>query len=136
MILIEYGTTNLVALTLAEKSSTATPTYLFSFTNDFSGEDIVFTAPDTSLWPSRYNSFEITSVTDQVDVDLQDGKILMEAEGYWTYAVYEMATPSTDPGDAVGLVETGKVLLRKTACAVPEYDPEADIVPVYDPACD
>jgi len=80
-----------VALTLREKSNTLIPlTYTFSATNIQTNEVISFALTDISLYPNRYNFFEI------------DGTLFSENE--YIYSV------SQDLGE---VVETGKLLAYK-----------------------
>jgi hypothetical protein len=93
MITINKNTSNLVALTLTEKSLLTGDTYnLFVFTNQSTGVEKVFTATDTSMYKQRYNQFEITeSATTE---NLLSGLIHMTGNtSEWTYSVYESSTP-------------------------------------------
>lgn len=93
MITINKNTSNILALTLSEKSLLTGATYnLFVFTNQSNGIEKVFTATDTSMYKQRYNQFQITeSATTE---NLLSGLIHMTGNtGEWNYAIYESATP-------------------------------------------
>lgn len=138
MILLNQHTENTVVLTLEEKRTTEDPDFVFEFTNDFTGRSVVFFAPDTSTWPSRYNRFAVTLVETPEEASPWTGHIYMAEPGYWTYRVHEMLPVSPvqlDTAESVNVVETGKVLLVAPDCVVPSYDPADATVPSYDPGC-
>jgi hypothetical protein len=60
MILLQTGRTNTVELSLKEKSTLASPYYLFRFINDSDNRSTYFVSSDVSSFPERYNKFYIT----------------------------------------------------------------------------
>ena len=110
MILLLTATTNTVELTLKEKSTLATPYYLFEFTNDSSKTPLLFTAADNSLNKDRYNSFNITLTGGTVNYSA--GTIGNLNSGFYQYNIYEQtAQYNLYVSATTSTVETGKVLV-------------------------
>lgn len=63
MISINKDTVNNLVFTLTEKSQLPNPYYLFSFTNDSSGEVRLFNMEDISGYPRRFNEMELTETS-------------------------------------------------------------------------
>ena len=110
MILIDKNTANTVILELTASTTITAPYYVFSFVNDFTREQKVFTTLDLSNFICRYNRFEITEVP-LADEDLLTGLVNLRPNGFWTYTVYESPTVTID---LTGLtaIQTGKVYVR------------------------
>lgn len=86
-------------LTLAEKTTIANPTYLFSLTHRLTNNAYNFILADTSSYPTRYNEFEITEGT----------TVTLDA-GEYEYEIYAQTSPTNlDPTLANELVEEGIV---------------------------
>jgi hypothetical protein len=113
MINLNFGNNN-VALTLKESTTISNPNYLFQFINATSLEEVVFIASDTSNFKDRYNLFVIQLVAKNA-INLLNGQIYLNDNGYWTYKVYQQASPTNLNLELTGaLVETGKVLYNFT----------------------
>ncbi len=84
MIYINKGEVNSIVLTLTEVSTLTSPYYLFVFQNEMNptSDPILFTAPDDSDYPERFNLFYLD---EPVDVELMKGQ--------YTYSVYESTIP-------------------------------------------
>ena len=105
MIYLQRGATNSVVMTLTEKSELNNPYFLFSFTNNTSGDEKLFNMVDISGYRRRYNRFELVETTSE---DLPNGKVELEY-GWGRYEVYESATQSLDINDTTGrILEQGK----------------------------
>jgi hypothetical protein len=139
MISIIKGQPNDVVLTLTEKSSLSSPTYLFEFINDLLNTRVVFIDQDNSLNPDRYNEFYIYEITGTTySVNLLEGYVELEA-GDWTYNIYEQSSPTDLDTSNASLVETGKV--EVTGNNIEQWDIGSDediysnyeILPTYDP---
>lgn len=125
MIRIERGSTNPVALTLAERVTISPVAFVFKFVGDQSGIEKVFAAEDQSSFTDRYNFFEI--VEDDVE-DLHAGTVSLE-EGYHHYYVYQVdpATPTTITLDGTEtLLEQGKALVTDASTPPVTYYTEND----------
>jgi hypothetical protein len=86
-------------LTLTEKTTISTPTYLFSLTHRLSNVQYNFILTDTSAYIERYNEFAITEGT---TVTLDAGEYL--------YEIYAQTSANNlDPALANELVEQGIV---------------------------
>ena len=86
-------------LTLTEKTTISTPTYLFSLTHRLSNVQYNFILTDTSAYIERYNEFAITEGT----------TVTLDA-GEYQYEIYAQTSPSNlDPALANELVEQGIV---------------------------
>jgi len=113
MINLNFGNNN-VALTLKENTTISNPNYLFQFINATSLEEVIFIASDTSNFKDRYNLFVIQLVAKNA-INLLNGQIYLNDTGYWTYNVYQQASPTNLDIKLTGaLVETGKVLYNFT----------------------
>jgi hypothetical protein len=113
MINLNFGNNN-VALTLKESTTISNPNYLFQFINATSLEEVVFIASDTSNFKDRYNLFVIQLVVKNA-INLLNGQIYLNDNGYWTYNIYQQASPTNLNLELTGaLVETGKVLYNFT----------------------
>lgn len=108
MILINKGQNNYIWVTLEEKTTLTSPTYLFKFTNDVTGSSVKFIAVNSSSYTDRYDKFLITETSGSVN--LTSGVITLSPSGSWSYIIYEQtSTTSLDENLATGIVEEGKV---------------------------
>ena len=100
MIQMTKGATHNIILTLTEKATTASPIFLFVFTNRSSNEEIKFIkASDTDISPykERYDKFVIVTNT----------YFAFSLEGQYTYNVYQNTNfTNLDPTGLV-LLENG-----------------------------
>ncbi len=107
MVQLTKGLTQNIILTLTEKATTATPIFLFVFTNRSSNEEVKFIKlnnQDISLYKERYNKFSIV-VNDYFANSL---------DGQYTYNVYQNSnTTNLDPTGLV-LLENGILELIDT----------------------
>jgi hypothetical protein len=86
-------------LTLTEKTTISTPTYLFSLTHRLTNTAYNFILTDTSAYVERYNEFPITEGT----------TVTLDA-GEYQYEIYaQTSTTNLDPALANELVEEGIV---------------------------
>jgi hypothetical protein len=106
MIQLTQGlTSEKIIVTLNENKTLTQPNYLFVFTQVTTGDIVAFVKSemdDESDYPERYNQFEINT------------NVLFDARppGEWRYTVYEQENATnTDPADANGILETGKLML-------------------------
>lgn len=98
MIQLTKGATQNIILTLTEKATTASPIFLFVFTNRSSNEEVKFIKPnnlDISPYIERYDKFSIVVNT----------YFAFSLEGQYTYNVYQNS-------DYTNLDPTGLVLLE------------------------
>lgn len=109
MIIINKNSTNSLIFTLTEKSRLPSPNYLFSFVNDSSGNEVLFTSPDLSGYPRRYNSFDII---ESGSTNPSIGIVELEF-GFGKYEVYESSSPTLNISGTTGrIIENGKVFVR------------------------
>lgn len=103
MIYINKGEVNSIVLTLSEVSTLPSPYYLFVFQNEMNptSDPILFTNPDESPYPERFNLFYLD---EPVDVELMKGQ--------YSYSVYESIIPPTSIDDTTGVViEEGRMVV-------------------------
>jgi hypothetical protein len=121
MIYIEKNILNQIPLTLAEKSNTATPFYLFVFSPEWGTdlEDIYFTSPDVSSYPSRINIFELkegdngseTSANGFNSLGVGESHLKLK-RGQYIYKVYESEIETLDVTETtLNIVETGRMVV-------------------------
>ena len=112
MIHLNKGTSTEFAITLQEKTTLATPFYLFKFTNDTSKVDYFCIIADTSTQKQRFNLFSFTEGVN----DALNGSLILSGSGYYDYYIYEQDNATNlDPANATGLVEQGKMRLFDSA---------------------
>ena len=103
MIYINKDEVNSIVLTLTEVSTLTNPYYLFVFQNEMNPEStpILFTSPDISSYPERFNQFLLD---EPIDVDLNKGQ--------YSYSVYESLIPPTSIEDTTGeVIEEGRMVV-------------------------
>jgi hypothetical protein len=103
VIYINKDELNSIVLTLTEVSTLSNPYYLFVFQNEMNPEStpILFTTPDISAYPERFNQFELD---EPVDVDLMKGQ--------YSYSVYESLIPPITIQDTTGdVIEEGRMVV-------------------------
>jgi len=121
MFLINKGQANNIFLTLTEKATISSPTYLFEFKNDITRATKVFLTQDLSSNTDRYNKFTIleTSGTN----DLTAGIITLVETGFYSYRIFEQAsTTNLDLRLTGAEVECGKFKVVSTVTSKPTYD--------------
>ncbi len=101
MIYLEQGVVNQIVLTLSEVTTVANPHYLFVFTNEMNTTSTaqLFTAPDTSAYPERYNLFSLDEPTD-----------ISLIQGQFTYEIYESNNPFVLP---LSIAQTTGVVIEE-----------------------
>jgi hypothetical protein len=121
MINIEKNSTNVVVLTLTEKSTLPNPYYLFEFTSTINtNNQVLFTGSDNSSYKSRYNRFNIIE-TGTTNVNLLQATINLNPPGMWDYVIYEQVSPTNlFVSGTTGVVEVGKVIVTGVDTNIPE----------------
>ncbi|HYG15033.1 MAG TPA: hypothetical protein VEC12_04705 [Bacteroidia bacterium] len=105
MILIAKGQSNVLALTLTEKTTIPDPVYLFEFTGTQTRASKTFIAADASQFKERYNLF---TVVEKTSPDALLGEVELAEQDFWQYRVFaQMSAANLDPEQANELVETG-----------------------------
>lgn len=108
MINLTTGTMTEVRLTLTERTTIASASYLFRFVQRTTNAEIRFVktpADDQSAYPSRYNLFSF-------DVD----QLFCGMIGEYQYYIYEQASASNTELDLTGaLIEQGLARLNAPA---------------------
>lgn len=131
MILINKNANNLITVTLQERTTLSSPTYLFKFTNDVTGSSVKFIATNTSSYTYRYDQFLITETSGSTN--LTSGVITLSPNGFWSYTIYEQtSTTNLNEAEATGIVETGKVKVIGTETFPVAYDNTPKTYVAYD----
>lgn len=121
MILINKNSSNEVVLTLSEKTSITSPTYLFEFTNDSTKQTKVFISVDYSNNKERFNVFNIIETSTEVPLT---GRVSLTI-GDWKYNIYQQAsTTNLVVANASGLVENGRVEVKGIETDLNEFTGE------------
>lgn len=112
MLYIKRGQTNKMAVTLTQNAIEGQPHFwLFSFENILSKETINFFPEDITTSPQRYDEFMFVETDNPVSGQIPP-QVKFEYEGDYYYRVYQMAsTGSTNPSNALGLIEEGRALV-------------------------
>lgn len=114
MIYIEKNNVNNFVLTLTENSKLTNPNYLFEFQNDFvlKSDPIYWTSQDISLYPNRYNQFQLTESTTGSTTGGTNGIALSLIGGQYTYKVYESTGTTLSVSATTGrIVEEGRMVV-------------------------
>jgi hypothetical protein len=111
MITLNKSSLNTVIFTLTEKSQLPIPKYLFSFTNDNSGENKLFNMTDLSGYARRYNEFDLIESGTTYE-NLSAGTVTLQY-GWGKYEVYESTTPTLFISGTTGRVlEEGRYFVN------------------------
>ena len=120
MVNINKNDNTNIFLTLAEKTTLATPYYLFVFTSDVDRNEVIFTANDLTEYKERYNKFLITETSGTTT--LTSGVITLTPTGFWSYKVYEQESGTNLlVENTTSLVEQGRVKVIGTETINPKY---------------
>lgn len=112
MIYLYKNQINTICLTLTESTTIPTPFFLFVFTPEFTdGTPITWVGTDVSLYPDRYNLFQLV---EGVDVTL--------TRQQYKYEVYEASTEPTTIEDCIGLIEEGRMVVELNNNQASIYD--------------
>lgn len=122
MIHFVRGTANTFDVTLTEKTTISSPTFLFRFTNEATGTQNTCIASDTSSYTRRYNRFTITESSSE---NRANGTLSLPYTGFWKYEVYEQSD-STLVVTTQNKVEEGIMSLSDTAVNTYVEQPSAD----------
>lgn len=106
MILLQENTSNIVVLTLTEKTTINAPTYLFRFVNKQTNQEYVCIQTDTSVFKSRYNKFTITTQTTTPNALLGQLKLTLGDE-YEYYIYAQVSNTNLDYKLSNEMVESG-----------------------------
>lgn len=105
MIKLTKGNTETLILTLKEKQTILDANFLMVFQSRTTNDKVKFVfvnSADQSLYQDRYNQFSLVVNTYFANVE----------EGWYTYIVYEQASPSnTNEANSGAVVETGLMFL-------------------------
>jgi len=122
MLLINKNSNNTLILTLTEKVTIASPTFLFKFTNDLTRESVLFISANLSSYKDRYDKFLITETSGTINAS--SGVINLNPTGYWKYQIFEQASTSNLLESATGsMVENGKIKVIGTDTTYTVYNP-------------
>jgi len=103
---------NTIILTLNEDLTNSGYGYIFQLKT--TGEEVYFTADNTSLYTDRYDEFVV--YVNSGDTNLTGGSIAMETPGLWDYKVYEKLNPIVEADlnkattDTLTNIELGKLI--------------------------
>lgn len=131
MLVINKNANNYITVTLLEKTTLSSPTYLFKFTSDITGTIVRFIATNTSSYTYRYDQFLITETSGTTN--LTSGVIELDPVGSWSYTIYEQtSTTNLNEAEATGIVETGKVKVVGAQTFPAEFDNTSETHIAYD----
>ena len=114
MIQIIKASVNQVAVTLTELSTLVNPYYLFEFQNDQDNTFQYFIGTDLSLFPERFNLFNIE---EKLLPNPLLGEVELELTGFYSYKIFEqLSSTNLNPAlcDNLTPLELGKVLVIGT----------------------
>jgi hypothetical protein len=91
MVSLSIGLNTGVPLTLTEKQTLTSPDYVIVFQNDNTYDKVMCVITDTSTFPTRINTFNITV---QSSPNWLNGEVYLQDYGFYHYYVYEVADAS------------------------------------------
>ena len=122
MLVINKNSNNTLILTLTEKVTIASPTFLFKLTNDLTRESVLFLSANLSAYKDRYDKFLITETSGTINAS--SGVINLNPTGFWKYQIFEQASTSNLLESATGsMVENGKLKVIGTDTTYTVYNP-------------
>jgi len=122
MLVINKNSNNTLILTLTEKVTIASPTFLFKLTNDLTRDSVLFLSANLSSYKDRYDKFLITETSGTINAS--SGVINLNPTGYWKYQIFEQASTSNLLESATGsMVENGKIKVIGTDTIYTVYNP-------------
>lgn len=122
MVVINKNSNNTLILTLTEKVTIASPTFLFKLTNDLTRESVLFLSANLSSYKDRYDKFLITETSGTVN--FSSGVIKLNPTGFWKYQIFEQASTSNLLESATGsMLENGKIKVIGTDTTFTVYNP-------------
>ena len=122
MLLINKNANNTLILTLTEKVTIVSPTFLFKFTNDITRESVLFISTNLSAYTDRYDKFLITETSGTINAS--SGVINLNPTGFWKYEIFEQASTTNLLESLTGAkVENGKVKVVGTETVHTVYNP-------------
>jgi hypothetical protein len=125
MVIINRAATSILDLTLTENVTLTNPYYLFVFTNKTTNKVSTCFLTDTSVYPERYNRFNLT---EPANVTLISGDYI--------YQVYEKSVVTqTIPSDEY-LLETGIARVPVIALTETEFESTLNVAPIVYEATD
>jgi hypothetical protein len=110
MIRLNLGS-NVVVLTLSEKITIASPNFLFEFINNQTQIKYYCISADLSLYPERYNKFNIIVKTTTPSPLV--GEIQIPLGDEYTYNVYEQVSSTNLVPTGLTVVENGLMTYDK-----------------------
>jgi hypothetical protein len=130
MLQFVKGDINDIVCTLTEKQTISNPYYLFSFTNDISGNSYQCIATDISTHKERFNEFEIT---EKESPDPLGGEIELAETGFYHYTIYQQnSATNLNHKLANGILEIGKMKVLASLSELPEFSVNETVV-VFQP---
>jgi hypothetical protein len=110
MIRLNLGS-NVVVLTLSEKITISSPNFLFEFINNQTQIKYYCISADLSLYPERYNKFNIIVKTTTPSPLV--GEIQIPLGDEYTYNVYEQVSSTNLVPTGLNVVENGLMTYDK-----------------------
>jgi hypothetical protein len=110
MIRLNLGS-NVVVLTLSEKITISSPNFLFEFINNQTQIKYYCISADLSLYPERYNKFNIVVKTTTPSPLV--GEIQIPLGDEYTYNVYEQVSSTNLNPSGLTVVENGLMTYDK-----------------------
>ena len=119
MVVINKAQSNIVTVTLKEKTTIANAYYLWEWISKASGEKKYCIQPtDLSAYQDRFNQFTITETASPNPIA---GQVTLPTTGEWTYNVYEQASSTNLSPTGKTIVESGLVQVIGTATTDTQY---------------
>lgn len=125
MLNFRENTSNIFAVTLAEKTTISNPYYLFEFENRITNEKSYCIPTDTSNYKYRYNLFTVTETSNPTPTS---GEVDLTGEGHYNYTVYEQDNNTNLDPTGLTIVEQGFMYLGEGYAEYTKYTNEAEYV--------
>ena len=130
MLKITQGQANTITVTLNEKLTISSPSYLFRFVNDETKAENTCIASDSSSYAYRFNQF---TITEDVTEDRTNGTLTLPTPGMHTYYIYaQSSTTNLSALNTGALVERGRAYVIGTATTYKRHAANTDTWKVYE----
>lgn len=104
---------NTFVVTVTENVTITNPYYLLRIVHDQTKKEFACLVVDSSVYPARYNRFEVTQ---QTSPDPLQAEINVTETGTFHYYIYEQSSPTNlNYTNAAGLLEVGKLTFPRAA---------------------
>lgn len=128
MLIITQGSVNNLVVTLYEKQTGTTKTFLCEFINKASSEAYYSLA--TNVSDTTRNEYLCITDTGLASANPLNSEVYLPSKGQYYYNIYESPNSSLNPS-GLNLCENGRLLVIGDDIIIPAYSPEGESKTVF-----